>query len=131
MNIDVEYAIKKDIRNNPVVREIDLEQKREFLRAAALAAVIVAMLLFSAWQHFAIVRHGYQVEDLRTLIAAEETLQRKLRLELETLRRPQEIERRAIRELKLVPPTAADLMVIELVKPSPRAGAVLADARYP
>ena len=32
MNIDLEYAIKKDIRNNPVVREIDTQQKREFRR---------------------------------------------------------------------------------------------------
>ena len=52
MSIDVEYAIKKDIRNNPVIREIDLEQKREFLRTAGLAALVVAMLLFSAWQQF-------------------------------------------------------------------------------
>ena len=32
MSIDLEYAIKQDIRNNPVVREVDREQKREFLR---------------------------------------------------------------------------------------------------
>ena len=51
MSIDVEYAIKKDIRNNPVVREIDFEQKREFRRTLILAGLIVAMLLFSAWQH--------------------------------------------------------------------------------
>ncbi|HUF46886.1 MAG TPA: hypothetical protein VMM93_03660 [Vicinamibacterales bacterium] len=129
MSIDVEYAIKKDIRNNPVVREIDLDQKREFLRTAVLAAGIVAMLLFSAWQHFAIVQHGYQVEDLRTLMAAEQTAQRKLRLELETVQRPQEIERRAIRELHLVAPTAADIMVIEQVRPASRPGAVMAEAR--
>ena len=126
MNIDAEYAIKKDIRNNPVVREIDREQKREFFQTVGLAGGIVAMLLFSAWQHFAILQHGYVGEDLRALIAAEEVAQRKLRLELETLRRPQEIERRALRELRLVAPTADDIMVIELVRPASRAGAVLA-----
>ena len=65
MSIDLEYAIKKDIRNNPVVREVDVQQKREFLRTIWLAAVIVAMLLFSAWQHFEIVHTGYEVEKLR------------------------------------------------------------------
>ena len=38
MSIDLEYAIKKDIRNNPVVREIDLQQKREFRRMSGSAA---------------------------------------------------------------------------------------------
>jgi len=129
MNLDVEYAIKKDIRNNPVVREFDFEQKREFLRTAGFAGLIVVMVLFSVWQHFTIVRHGYEVEDLRELLAVEETAQRKLRLELETLRRPQEVERRAYRELDLVAPTADNILIIERVRPSAPAGAVLAEAR--
>jgi cell division protein FtsL len=129
MSIDVEYAIKKDIRNNPVIREIDLDQKRDFIRTAGIAALVVAMLLFSAWQQFKIVQHGYDVEDLRELIAVEEAEQRQLRLELETLRRPQEIERRAVRELGLVPPSPDDVVVIERVRPSSPAGAIIAEAR--
>ena len=129
MSIDVEYAIKKDIRNNPVIREVDRDQKRELIRTAGLAALVVAMLLFSAWQQFKIVRHGYGVEDLRELIAAEESAQRRLRLELETVRRPQEVESRALRELGLVTPTADEVLVIERVRPSAPAGAVVADAR--
>lgn len=129
MSIDVEYAIKKDIRNNPVIREVDLEQKRELLRTAGAAALVVAMLLFSAWQQFKIVRHGYDVEDLRELIAVEQSAQRKLRLELEMARRPQAVESRAARELGLVTPTAEDVLVIEHVRPSAPAGAVVAEAR--
>jgi cell division protein FtsL len=129
MSIDVEYAIKKDIRNNPVIREIDLDQKRDFLRTAGVAALVVGMLLFSAWQQFKIVQHGYDVEDLRELIAVEEAEQRKLRLELETLRRPQEVERRATRELGLVAPSPQDVIVIERVRPSAPAGAIIAEAR--
>ncbi|HEX7777619.1 MAG TPA: hypothetical protein VF424_00185, partial [Vicinamibacterales bacterium] len=82
MSIDLEYAVRKDIRNNPVVREIDLQQKREFNRMIWLAAMIVGMLLFSAWQHFEIVNSGYKVERLRVEKAAEESFNRKLRLEL-------------------------------------------------
>jgi hypothetical protein len=52
MSIDVEYAIKKDIRNNPVVREIDVEQKRDFARTLRLAVAVVGMLLFAALQQF-------------------------------------------------------------------------------
>ena len=87
MSIDVEYAIKKDIRNNPVVREVDAQQKREFLRATCLAILIVTMGLFAAWQHFRIVQTGYEVQKLQQQRAAEEALNRKLRLEVETLRR--------------------------------------------
>ena len=65
MSIELEYAIKKDIRNNPVVREIDFEQKRQFRRTLLLAGLIVAMLLFSAWQHLRIITSGYRLEEMR------------------------------------------------------------------
>jgi cell division protein FtsL len=129
MSIDVEYAIKKDIRNNPVIREIDQEQKREFLRSAGLAALVVSMLLFSVWQQLKIVQHGYDVEDLRELIASEEAVRRELVLELETLRRPQEIERRATTELGLVAPSASDVVIIERHRTATPAGAIVAEVR--
>ena len=129
MNIDLEYAVKKDIRNNPVVREVDLQQKREFNRMVWLAAVIVAMLLFSAWQHFEIVNSGYKVERLRLEKTAEESFNRKLRLELETLRRPQHVESFAVRQLRMVAPTSADTVVIERTTASAPARTVIASNR--
>jgi len=39
-----EYAIKKDVRNNPIVREIDRDRHRELWRAAMLGVVLVAVL---------------------------------------------------------------------------------------
>jgi hypothetical protein len=129
MSIDVEYAIKKDIRNNPVVREVDLEQKREFIRTVCMAGLLVVMFLFSAWQHFKIVRHGYDVETLRQELAVEESLHRQFRLDFETSSRPQLIEDRAVRELNLVPATSADTLVIERVGPPPLVGAVVAEVR--
>ena len=129
MNIDLEYAIKKDIQNNPVVREIDLQQKREFSRMVWSAAVIVGMLLFSAWQHFEIVNNGYQVEKLRLEKAAEESLNRKLRLELETLRRPQQIESYAMKTLRMSPPSSADTIVIERTTASTPARSIVAAHR--
>ena len=129
MSIDLEYAIKKDIRNNPVVREIDFEQKRQFRRTLLLAGLIVAMLLFSAWQHLRIITSGYRLEEMRAQQAVEESLNRKLRLELETLRRPQELEDRAGRLLQMQLPSEKNTLVIERVRPAIPDKAIVAHAR--
>jgi cell division protein FtsL len=113
MSIDVEYAIKKDVRNNPIVREVDRVQRREFMRALRIGALVIAMLLFAAWQHFEIVDTSRQMEELRQERSQEVEINRQLRLELETLRRPQEIERRATHELHMRPAAPADTLVIE------------------
>src|SRR5215467_6280993 len=83
-----EYAIKKDIRNNPIVREVDHARVKEMWRSASVGALLVAILLFSAWQHFELIRYGYRIEQL------------------------------ASGKLKMVPPTAADTYIIERVVPS-------------
>jgi cell division protein FtsL len=118
MSIDVEYAIKKDVRNNPVVREVDVEQKRDFMRTTYLAALIVALVLFSAWQHFQIIDTGYAVQRLEAARAAEESANRQLRLEYETLRTPQRIEHIALHDLHMVAPTSKDTLIIERAKPA-------------
>jgi hypothetical protein len=86
IGVDFEYAIKKDVRNNPIVREVDEARHRQLWRTAAIGAVLVVVLLFSAWQHFELVRHGYVVQRLQQERAAEEEINRHLRLEIETLR---------------------------------------------
>jgi cell division protein FtsL len=113
MSIDPEYAIKKDIRNNPIVREIDQEQKREFRRTLLIVGLFVLLLLLSAWPHSRLLSTGYQVEALRQELARELELNRQLRLEWETLRRPQEIERRAIGDLHMQRPTPDNTLIIE------------------
>jgi cell division protein FtsL len=116
--LDFEYGIKKDIRNNPIVREIDEQRQRQLWRTAGISAVLVVVLLFSAWQTFELVRHGYVVQRLERERAAEEEINRHLRLEIESLRSPQRIEEMAIRDLKLVAPTRDQAVVIERVAPS-------------
>jgi cell division protein FtsL len=127
MSIDVEYAIKKDIRNNPVVREIDAQQKRDFLRNIGVATVIVATGLFAAWQHYNIVQKRYEIQRIEQARAAEEAINRKLRLEVETLRAPQQIEKIALRDLRMVAPTSKDTLVIERARTA--APAMMARAR--
>ena len=113
-----EYAIKKDVRNNPIVREVDETRQRELWKSAALAGFLVIVLLFSAWQHFELLRHGYQIEELNRERAAEEETGHQLRLEIDTLRSPGRIETLAIERLHLVAPSAEESVVLERVQPA-------------
>ena len=125
--MDFEYAIKKDIRNNPIVREVDEEKQRELWKSVGIAAFLVVVLLFSAWQHFELLRHGYQVEELQRQRAAEEEASRRLRLEIETLKSPKRIEALATGPLHLVAPSRDEAIVIERVVPAdPPAKSVIA-----
>jgi cell division protein FtsL len=114
-----EYAIKKDIRNNPIVREVDRERHREMWRTVALGVFLVSVLLFWAWQHFELLRHGYRFEQMQREHAVETEINRHLRLEIDTLRSPVRIERLATGRLRMVVPAAEDASVIERVLPSP------------
>jgi cell division protein FtsL len=114
-----EYAIKKDVRNNPIVREVDQERHREMWRSVAVGVFLVAVLLFSAWQHFELLRHGYRVEQMQKERATEQEINRHLRLEIETLRSPERIERLAIDRLHMVAPGPGEASVIERVVAAP------------
>jgi cell division protein FtsL len=122
-----EYAIRKDVRNNPIVREVDERRQRELWQSIAIGCVLVLVLLFSAWQHFELLRHGYRLEDMQRERATEQEINRHLRLEIETLRSPQRIEKLATERLGMVAPTADDATVLERVTPAePPAKSVVA-----
>jgi cell division protein FtsL len=122
-----EYAIKKDVRNNPIVREIDNARHRELWKTVAVAGLFVVILLSWAWQQFDILRHGYRVEEMQRERAAEEETARQLRLDIETLKSPKRIEELATQKLHLVAPTRDEAIVIERVVPAdPPARSVIA-----
>jgi cell division protein FtsL len=122
-----EYAIKKDVRNNPIVREVDETRQRELWQSIGVAGFLVLVLLVSAWQHFELLRHGYQVEELQRQRSAEEETSRRLRLEIDTLKSPQRIESLALEQLHLVTPNREEAIVIERVVPAePPAASVVA-----
>lgn len=114
-----EYAIRKDVRNNPIVREVDEQRHRELWKSLAIGALLVVVVLFSAWQHFELLRHGYRLEQMQRDRAAEEEINRHLRLEIETLRAPARIQSLATERLGMVEPSAEEAVVIERVKPTP------------
>src|SRR5918996_4382720 len=101
-----EYAIRKDVRNNPIVREVDEERHKELWQSVGIGIVLVLVLMFSAWQHFELLRHGYRLEQMQRERAEEEEINRHLRLEIETLRAPQRIEKLATDRLGMVGPAA-------------------------
>jgi cell division protein FtsL len=122
-----EYAIKKDVRNNPIVREVDDARQRELWTSIGVAGFLVLVLLVSAYQHFELLRHGYQVEELQRQRAAEDDITRQLKLEIDTLKSPRRIESLATKQLHLVTPSRDEAIVIERVVPAePPAGSVVA-----
>jgi cell division protein FtsL len=122
-----EYAIRKDVRNNPIVREVDQERQRELWQSLWIGVSLVLVLLFSAWQHFELLRHGYRVEEMQRERAVEAEIGRHLNLEIETLRAPQRIEKLAIGRLHMVQPGPEDAIVLERVtQPTPPSRSIVA-----
>ena len=128
MSADFEYAIKKDVRNNPIVREVDEARQRQILRSLWIGALFVTVLLFSAWQNFELVQHGYRIQRLQQEQAEELEINRRLTLEVETLRSPERIENLA-KEMDLVSPPADRAIVIERVTPTAAPGKSIVAAR--
>jgi cell division protein FtsL len=114
-----EYAIKKDVRNNPIVREIDRERNREMARSVAIGVFLVSVLLFWAWQQFELRRNGYRLEQMQQERAVEAEVNRHLRLEAQTLQAPERIERIALGRLRMVAPRPEDSSVIVRVVETP------------
>ena len=123
-----DYAISKDIRNNQIVREIDHSRHRELWRWTAIGTVIVALLVYSAWQHFELLRHGYRIEQMERagMVSAMQS-NRHLQLQIQTLKSPQRIAQIASSQLHMVEPTAAEAIVLERAIPvDPPAKSVVA-----
>lgn len=123
----LEYAVSKDIRNTQIVRELDRARQRELFHYAGVGAVIVSLLLYSAWQHFELVRHGYRLEEMQKAKKDEEAVNRSLKLQLEVLKSPQRIERLATERLRMIEAGPQTAIVIERATPAePPAKSILA-----
>jgi cell division protein FtsL len=110
-----EYAIRKDVRNNPIVREVDRDRHREMWRSVALGSFLVAALIFFVWRQVELLQHGYEVSELRDQRIAQEKVNDSLRVTVETLKAPSRIEDLATRNLRMIMPAPEDQGAIELV----------------
>ena len=113
----LDYAISKDVRNNQIVREIDHSRQRDLWRWAWIASVILALVVYSSWQHFELLRHGYRIEQMERARKQEVEINRHLRLRIQTLKAPQRIAAIATSQLRMVEPTSADAVVLERAVP--------------
>jgi cell division protein FtsL len=113
----LDYAISKDVRNNQIVREIDHSRQRDLWRWAWIGSVILALVVYSSWQHFELLRHGYRIEQMERARKQEVEINRHLRLRIQTLKAPQRIAAIATSQLRMVEPTAADAVVLERAVP--------------
>ena len=73
-----EYAIRKDVRNNPIVREVDERRQRELRQSIAIGCVLVLVLLRRSGSTSSCIRHGYQLEQMQRDRAAEAEINRHL-----------------------------------------------------
>jgi cell division protein FtsL len=110
-----EYAIRKDVRNNPIVREVDRDRHREMWRSVGLGSFLVAALIFFVWRQVELLQHGYEVSELRDQRIAQEKVNDSLRVTVETLKAPSRIEDLATRKLRMIIPAPEDQGAIELV----------------
>jgi cell division protein FtsL len=113
----LDYAISKDVRNNQIVREIDHSRQRDLWRWAWIGSVILALVVYSSWQHFELLRHGYRVEQMERARKQEVEINRHLRLQIQTLKAPQRIAAIATSQLRMVEPTSAEAVVLERAVP--------------
>ncbi|MCY4598714.1 MAG: cell division protein FtsL [Acidobacteria bacterium] len=127
--LDFDYVGRRDIPNNPIVREVDKARQRELWRSAAVGVFLVFVLLFSAWQHFELLQLGYRIEQRQQERAHEMEINRHLRLEIETLQAPDRVERIATEQLDMVTPGSDEAIVLERVVPAAAPDASLVAAR--
>ena len=116
--LDFDYVVRRDVQNNPIVREVDKARQRELWRSAAVGVFLVFVLLFSAWQHFELLQLGYRIEQKQQERADELEINRHLKLEIETLQAPDRIEQIATEQLDLVTPGSDEAIVLERVVPA-------------
>jgi hypothetical protein len=111
--MDFEHAIKMDVRNNPIVREIDEARQREMWRWLLVSTGLVAVILFSLWQRFSVIRLGAEVERMQRELAEEQVVNVQLKLTAEQLSTPGRIEALASKApLHMTAPTSASTQIL-------------------
>ncbi len=121
-----EFYTVKQIDNSRLVRLIAPNRLRECCRFVALGAVLAAVALLYAWQHFQCIQLNYQLEALKSQRAQAGELNLQLKLEVAGLRSPMRIDAIARRQLGLSVPVPGQVAPLPLESPGEP---VLAQAR--
>lgn len=113
-----EFAVRRDVRNTTIVREVDRERQFRLLRAACVGVFFVALFTLNVHQHDRIRQLGARREALIADYKKEQRIQRHLQLEVDVHSAPDVLARRA-RSLRMVPASAESSVIVERVTSSP------------
>jgi cell division protein FtsL len=116
-----EFYFVKHIDNSRLVREVDVERRRECFSLLGLGVLVFLFVLLFAWQHFQCVRYGYQIEQFKSERGTLEEQNHQFRLEQAALADPQRIDTLARTRLGMVSPSPQQ--VIRVGGPDPAADA--------
>ena len=100
-----QYAIRRPVANTYLVRQRDRRRMRDLLAVLVAVFLVGGGLLVYTWIHIEIMRTGYLINDLERQLETLEEQERHHRLEASYLTHPARLERRARRELGMVPPS--------------------------
>lgn len=120
-----EIYIVKQIDNTRLTKEVDYLRTKECLWLMTLGFFCLLIFLFLAWQHFEIIRDGYQSELLKREAAQLDEENYQLKLERASLRSPQRIDLIA-RKLGLCAPAHDQIVVLSSPFPSEPPATLLA-----
>ena len=99
------YAFTRPVVNTYLVRERDRRRWRELALVLLVVVCLGGGLLAYTWIHLEGTRAGYRINTLEKELAELERTERQLRLKAANLASPSQIERRAVEELGMQPPT--------------------------
>jgi cell division protein FtsL len=117
-----DFYFVKHIDNSRLVREVDVDRRRECFSLLGLGVLVFLFVLLFAWQHFQSVRFGYQIEQFKAERATLEEQNHQLRLVQAALADPERIDTLARTQLGMVSPSPQQ--VIRVGGPEPAADAL-------
>ncbi len=104
------YAIGSDVvRRQKTYTKSDFLKTRILFRILFLVAFMAILSLFYIWSRVQIVQYGYEINSLRDRQNILLEANKKLNVEVATLRAPQRIERVATERLKMQAPSQTQI----------------------
>jgi cell division protein FtsL len=109
----IEFFTVKKIDNSRVVRAMAPHRLRACARIVGLSALLAAVVLLYAWQHFQCIQMSYRLEELKSARAQAVELNQQLRLEAAQLRSPMRIDAIARGQLGLTAPVPGQIAPVQ------------------
>jgi len=113
-----EIYIVRQIDNTRLTKEVDYGRTKECLWLMSLGFFCLLIFLFLTWQHFQVIRDGYDSEVLKKEVTQLSEENDQLTLERASLRSPQRIDLIARKKLGLCAPAHNQIVVLSTAFPT-------------